>query len=330
MKKVVLSFMLLMMVNLLSAQTTGTPTDAFKPSGKPIVTIFTDFTSTTSNGKTNNAFELSRAYFGYGYHFSRNFYGKIVLDVANAPAVTTSSFTALLKNAFLEYANPMVSVDFGMICTSQFSLQEAVWGKRFLAKTLQDQYGFSSSADLGADVTFKLAPQVSFDVQWLNGEGYQKIQSDSTLKVAAGVTVKPIKNLVARVYVDYMKKNVAQKSFNAFLAYTGERITLGAEYDMQVGNKMIQDHNFSGISLYGTYNLENYMAIFVRFDDLTSKKIGSSTSGWNSCDGQTYMAGLVFSPVKGVQISPNCRYWHPSSDLNHGSTVFALNLGLNL
>lgn len=316
------------MSDLLFAQASLSQSE-FKPNGAPIVTIFTDFTSTTSNSKSNNAFDVTRAYLGYGYHFSKNFYGKIVLDVANTPGITPSSFTSLLKNAFLEYSNPVVSVDMGMICTSQFSLQEYIWGKRFLAKTLQDQYGFSSSADLGADVTVKVTPQVAFDFQVLNGEGYQKVQSDSTLKVAVGLTAKPIKNLVARLYVDYMKKNVAQKSFNAFLAYTGERFTLGAEYDLQDGNKMILNHNFSGISLYGTYNMDRFMAIFVRFDNLTSKKIGSSTTGWNSCDGQTYMTGLVFTPVKGVQISPNVRYWHPSSDLNHGSTSFVLNLGLN-
>lgn len=317
------------MSNLLSAQTSSTSQSDFKPNGAPIVTIFSDFTSTTSNSKTNNAFDLSRAYFGYGYHFSKDFYGKVVFDIANSAGLSPSAFTAFLKNAFLEYSNPVVTVDMGMIGTSQFSLQESIWGKRFLAKTFQDQYGFGSSADLGAAVKVKFAPQVSLDVQLLNGEGYQKVQADSTFKVAAGLTVMPVKNLIARVYVDYMKKNVAQHSFNAFLAYTGKDFTLAGEYDMQNGNKMIQDHNFSGVSLHGTYNVDKNMAIFVRFDDLTSKKIGSATTGWDSSDGQTYMAGLVFMPAKGVQISPNFRYWNPSSSAMHSTTSLALNLGLS-
>ncbi len=312
MKKIFLSLTVLFAIsNLLSAQTTGTSTDTFKPSGKPIVTIFNDFAYNTSNSKSNAAFELSRAYFGYGYNFSQNFSGKIVFDVANSAGLNPSAFTAFLKNAFVEYSDRLLTVDMGMIGTSMFSLQEGIWGKRYLAKTFQDQYGFGSSADLGVSAKLQLAPQVSIDAQLLNGEGFQKVQADSTLKVAAGLTVKPVTNLVARVYVDYMKKNVAQKSFNAFLAYTGENLTLGAEYDMQVGNKMIADHNFSGISLHATYKTSKSMTIFARFDDLTSKKIGSSTSGWDTADGQLYMAGLEFFPVKGVQVSPNIRYSKP-------------------
>ena len=330
MKKIFLSLTVLFAIsNLLSAQTTGTSTDTFKPSGKPIVTIFNDFAYNTSNSKSNAAFELSRAYFGYGYNFSQNFSGKIVFDVANSAGLNPSAFTAFLKNAFVEYSDRLLTVDMGMIGTSMFSLQEGIWGKRYLAKTFQDQYGFGSSADLGVSAKLQLAPQVSIDAQLLNGEGFQKVQADSTLKVAAGLTVKPVTNLVARVYVDYMKKNVAQKSFNAFLAYTGENLTLGAEYDMQVGNKMIADHNFSGISLHATYKTSKSMTIFARFDDLTSKKIGSSTSGWDTADGQLYMAGLEFFPVKGVQVSPNIRYSKPSLSSLHSTTSFDVNVGLN-
>ena len=329
-KKIVLSFLVLFAIsNLLSAQTTGTTTETFKPSGKPIVTIFNDFAYNTSNGKSNAAFEISRAYFGYGYNFSQNFSGKIVFDVANQGGLNPSAFTAFLKNAFVEYSNPLLTVDMGMICTSMFSLQEAIWGKRYLALTLQDQYGFGSSADLGVSAKFQLAPQVSIDAQILNGEGYKKIQADSTLKVAAGITVKPVTNLIARVYVDYMKKNVAQKSFNAFIAYTGKNLTLGGEYDLQVGNQMIADHNFSGVSLYATYKTSKIMTIFARYQSLTSKKIGNSTSGWDTADGHFYIAGLEFFPVKGIQISPNIRYSKPTLSSLHSTTSFDLNIGLN-
>jgi hypothetical protein len=336
MKKIFLSLIVLfVMSNLLSAQTTGNSDDAFKPSGKPIVTIFSDFANNMSNSKDNSAFEISRAYFGYGYNFSQNFSGKIIFDVANSAVAGTTSpgvsaFTALLKNAYVEYSDKLVKVDLGMVGENMFSLQESIWGKRYLYKSFQDQNGFGNSADLGATLKLQFTPQIGMDFGVFNGEGYKKVQADSTLQVAAGLTVQPIKNLYARVYIDYMDHNVAQHSFNAFLAYKSSTATLAAEYNVQDGHAMVADHNFSGLSLYGTYQTSKIVSVFARFDDLTSKKIGTATTGWNAAnDGQTYIAGIEFMPVKGVQISPNFRYMNPALSTKHSTTSIDLNLGLN-
>src|ERR1035437_62800 len=75
---------------VVTTQTDQPVVPAFKPSGKPIVTIFSDFTNSTTNSKTNNAFEISRAYFGYGYNFSSDFSAKVVFDVANSATVTVT------------------------------------------------------------------------------------------------------------------------------------------------------------------------------------------------------------------------------------------------
>lgn len=316
MKKIFLGLTVLFgMSSMISAQTTGT--DNFKPSGKPIVTVFGDFSSINSNSKSNNAFEISRAYFGYAYNFSPDFYGKIVFDVANTASLSPSAFTAFLKNAYVEYTKDLLKVDFGMVGENMFDLQESTWGKRYLYKSFQDQYGFGNSADLGAKVKFQFAPEVSLDLSVLNGEGYKKVQADSAMLVAVGLTVQPVKNLYARVYADYMKKDVAQSSFNAYIGYKSDKGNISAEYNLQNGHSMVKDHNFSGISIYGTLPVAKQISIFGRYDDLTSKKIGTATNGWNSTDGQVYMAGVEFAPVKGIQITPNLRY----SDLSVGKST---------
>lgn len=303
------------MSSLISAQTAGT--DDFKPSGKPIVTVFGDFSSINSNSKTNNAFEISRAYFGYGYNFSSDFYGKIVFDVANTAGLSPSAFTAFLKNAYVEYTKDILKVNFGMVGENMFDLQESTWGKRYLYKSFQDQYGFGNSADLGAKVKLQFLPQVSLDLSVLNGEGYKKVQADSAMLVAVGLTVQPVKNLYARVYADYMKKGVAQSSFNAYVGYKSDKGNISAEYNLQNGHGMVKDRDFSGFSIYGTLPVAKKISVFARYDDLTSKKIGTATNGWNSTDGQVYIAGIEFAPVKGIQITPNIRY----SDLSVGNST---------
>ena len=74
--------------------------DGFKPNGKATAKIYTDFTSVSSNGATNNGFNITRAYFGYGYKFSQEFSGKVLFDVASGKDGLPSVNTAYLKNAF--------------------------------------------------------------------------------------------------------------------------------------------------------------------------------------------------------------------------------------
>ena len=334
MKKILTSAISLIFICLsITAQNSGSTQEGFKPNGKPIVTVFSDFTNTTTKSLSNNAFELTRAYLGYGYNFSQDFSGKIVFDIANTKDLSPSAFTAFLKNAYAEYSHGMVKADLGLIGTTMFSLQESVWGKRYLYKSFQDQYGFQSSADLGAKVNLQFIPELSLDLAVFNGEGYKKVQADSTMQFAVGLTAQPIKNLYARVYYDYMNKQsyatakVAQSSFNVFVGYKSDKATVAAEYNTQMGNKNTADHNWSGLSVYGTLPFAKQFTAIARFDDLMSSKVGTATTGWNtSTDGQVYMAGVEFAPVKGIQITPNFRY----SSLTSGTTSTSINLNLGM
>lgn len=300
----------------------------FKPSGKPIVTIYSNFSVHTSNNATNYGFEILRAYLGYNYNFSSNFSGRVVYDVSNAENQKPSAMTAFLKIASLEYKTDLIKLDFGMIGTKMFKLQETIWGKRYVYKSLQDEYDFANSADLGASVDFQILPQLSFDLSVLNGEGFRNIQMDSTALTGLGLTFEPIDNLFFRVYADRMKKESAQISYITFVGYKGKNISLGAEYNQQNGHGMVVNKNFTGISLFSTVILSSKFNIFGRFDSVKSTHLGTSTTGWNSTDGQFYMAGLEYFPIKGIQIAPNIRYANKS--VGNAETCFYLNVGLNL
>jgi hypothetical protein len=324
-------------------QTVHSTDDTFKPGGKPIVTIFSDFTSVNYNGRSNNAFEITRAYFGYGYNFSSDFSGKVIFDVANLAVAGTASpgvsaFTVYLKNAYAEYNHSIIKADVGMIGESMFDLQESVWGKRYLYKSFQDQYSFGNTTDLGAKVKLQFLPEVALDLAVFNGEGFKKVQADSTVQLAAGLTVQPVKNFFARVYIDYLNYTkipvssaiAAQTSFNAFVGYKSDKGSLGAEYNVQSGHASVKYHDWSGISIYGTLPVIEKLSVFARYDDLISKKTGAATQGWNTTtDGQVYIAGVEFIPVKGIQISPNIRYSDLSAKGVKATTTINLNFGIN-
>ena len=46
--------------------------ESFKPGGKPEARIFTSLNSTFTDGENHTKFDLTRAYFGYSYNFSKN------------------------------------------------------------------------------------------------------------------------------------------------------------------------------------------------------------------------------------------------------------------
>lgn len=328
MKRIFISVMGILIAVSGMAQETKT---TFKPSGSPIVTVFTDFRVQSTDGKTNTAFEISRAYLGYAYNFSPYFSAKAVMDVTDKNnGYQGSAYTAYIKNAYGEYSRNGLIVDFGLIGTNTFNLQESLWGKRYLLKSFQDLNGYASSADLGLGIKYQIIPELSVDAQVVNGEGYKSVQSDSAVKVSAGITYQPIKKLYMRVYGDYQKKQQAQTTFNAMIAYKDDKFTVGGEYNLQTGHNKVKDHNLSGLSFWGTYNPCKKFAVFARYDNLTSKKINGATDGWNSTDGNLYAAGLEILPAKGIAISPNVQISDPSKSGSKTSTSYLVSFKYSL
>ncbi len=288
-----------------------TNNEEFTPSGKASAKIFTNAHTTYIDGENSSAFEVQRAYFGYGYSFSKEFSTKLTLDVGD-PGTGKLQMTAYLKNALLEYHKEKLKVDFGLIGTYGFNVQEKQWGNRYVYKSFQDGYGFGPSADLGASAEYKFCDYFKVDAMLLNGEGYKNLQADNTYKGAIGATITPIKNLNIRVYYDNMSKAVAQSTMAFFAGYTADKFKVGAEYNLQQNNKFVDNQDMSGESFYATVFATKKVNFFARFDNLTSSKPGGATNGWNIAkDGQAYIVGVEYKPVKGVKISPNFQGWNP-------------------
>jgi len=298
------------MLSVVTSAFSQSSSEEFKPNGKPLALIFSNFRYTMEDDDNWARFQIRRAYLGYEYNFSPNWYGKAVIDVGDPKDDGRYQYSAFLKNAYFRYKKNKFSASFGMVSTTQFKVSEKIWGYRYLLKSHQDAYRYSSSADLGFVLTYKFADFISADFAVYNGEGYQKLEADSVLRPALGITVKPINTLTARVYVDQMGDDVKQQSIAGFLAYTGEKLTVAGEYNFQKNFRMGEGKDMYGMSFYATYKASEKIKVFARFDSLDSSTLDGEDEPWQvSRDGKLVMAGLEFSPIKGVKLTPNVRNW---------------------
>lgn len=307
-----MSLLLLLILGIVITGFSQEKTEEFKPNGKPLALIFTNFHTAFSDGESASEFENTRAYLGYEYNFSKEFYAKVVFDVGDPKDGAGHELSAFLKNAYVQYSKDNLKAYFGMISTTQFKVSEKLWGNRYMMKSYQDEYKFNSSADLGFNIDYKFADFISADFSVINGEGYKKVQADEFLRYGLGTTIKPVKNVLARVFVDQSGDEVKQKSLATLLAYTNGKFTLAGEYNYQSNYKMVDGQNHYGTSIYSWYKPNKSWKLFARYDDLNSDELDGATEAWNiGKDGQLMIAGAEYSPVKGVKFTPNVRFFNP-------------------
>ena len=282
----------------------------FKASGKAFIKVFTNYHSSFTGDAIHNEFEVKRAYFGYSAKFSNEFSGKVTIDVGTSGGKL--DYTAFLKNAYFQYKKNKLTAKFGMIGLSQFKMQEKQWGNRYLYKSFQDQHKFGSSADLGLHLAYEIIDGFSVDASVLNGDGYKSLERDSVLKYTIGLTLKPLKGLDLRAYYDMMGQDNPQKTLAFYVGYTLDKLKIGAEYNMQMNNKVVEDQDLNGMSFYASYALKK-AKVFGRFDQLSSNTLDGSNDPWNlGKDGSAVLLGVEFKPVKGIKITPNYQLWSPA------------------
>ena len=319
----------LSLLGLLIFTSAGFSQDEFVPNGKPLMRVYSNFHTTISDGVAASQFELLRVYLGYEHHFSENLYAKANIDIGD-PGAGKHQMAAFVKNAYLRYQDGKLSVNFGMISTTQFKVQESAWGYRYLEKSFQDAYDFNSSADLGFSAAYKFNKVLSADVIVANGEGYKRLESDSTLRTGFGLTIKPVENLTGRVYYDFSSGPKTQSSIATFIGYANERISLSAEYMKQLNPDFAAERELNGLSFYGTVFAAPKWEIFARFDDLSSNTLTGETADWNlGDDGQLFILGFEFSPVKGIKLAPNFKGWNPADNSQAFISGIYLNCEIN-
>ena len=283
-----------------------------EPKGKAIVQVFGNFSTGFGAENDIRGFELERSYLGYEYKLGNGLSIKSVMDMGKSSDVSDNNRLAYMKNAMLSWKNGNMTINGGLISTTQFNFQEKFWGYRYIMKDFQDMYKFGSSADLGISFAYKFADWISADAIVVNGEGYKKVQKNDGLNYGVGVTLTPVKGFQVRLYggVNEGADDSQKDKINlaAFAGYKGKNFSIGAEYNKMENASNKADADQSGYSIFSTVKVNKTTEIYARFDDLSSK------NDWNiSKDEQAAIVGAQFKLGKYVKLAPNFRMTSPKA-----------------
>ena len=311
-----------MMLTCMGITANAQETKTEEPKGKAIVQMFGNFHTGFGAENDDRGFELERSYLGYEYKLNKGLTVKGVMDMGKSSDVSDYHRMAYIKNALVSWKTGNLTLNGGLISTTQFNFQEKFWGYRYIMKSFQDQYKFGSSADLGISATYKFADWISADAIIVNGEGYKKVQKNDGLNYGLGITLAPVKGLQVRLYGGLNEGNEEGKkdimNMAAFIGYKNDKFSIGAEYNQMKNANYKEGADQNGYSVYTTLNLNKKTALYARYDDLLSK------NDWNKAkDESAAIVGAQFKLGKYVKIAPNFRMNIPKADgANNGYAAY--------
>jgi hypothetical protein len=308
--------------------------------GTPHAKVFSNFNyDLSSEDKTNafKAFDLNRAYLGYGHDLGDNFNIKITFDVGKNTG--GSDYTAFLKIASLNWkASEKLDLSFGMVGTQNFKFMEKSWGKRYIYKSFLDENKWASSADAGASMAYKISENLIVDVQILNGEGYKGTQvavGDNGLMRggfgfiynAESISVRVARDMVPRT--SFTEIYDTQSINTLALNYKSSKLSVGGEYNIRENTANIIDNTTSAVSIYCNLDLGNGVSLFGRFDQSSSEN--SFEEQWNiENEGELTIFGIEKQMTEGVKISANIRSYKDATLENEVDSESVKTLFLNL
>ena len=293
-----------------------------EPKGKAIVQVFGNFHTGFGAENDDRGFELERSYLGYEYKLNKGLSVKGVMDIGKSNDVSDYQRIAYIKNAMVSWKSGNLTLNGGLISTTQFNFQEKFWGYRYIMKSFQDQYKFGNSADLGISATYKFADWLSADAIIVNGEGYKKVQKNDGLNYGLGTTLTPAKGLQVRLYgginesSEQGKENIVNMA--AFVGYKCDKFSIGAEYNKMWNASYKDGQDQYGYSVFASAKLDKKTEVYARLDDLCSN------DDWNKAkDEQAAILGAQFKLGKYVKIAPNFRMSMPKADgANNGYAAY--------
>lgn len=290
----------------------------FPITGKPILTVFTNYKAGLGNVNNVSGFNLDRAFVGYEGFFAKGFSAKVVMNVeTQSDDNGNTKFNGYLKNAQVDWRGYGFFVSAGLVNLKQFSEQENFWEHRYVFKSFQEEYGIAFCEDIGVVAGYEFSPVISADIAFTNGEGRKFKNMDNRYKYGAGITLKPLKGLILRLYGDiydipkYLEDNMVKRdkqySIASFAGYANKYFSIGAEYNRVFNYKFDSKQDANGYSAYTTINITPKMHIYGRFDYF-------DTAGNMKYDneGHAIICGFEYSPIRQIRISPNYQSWKSS------------------
>lgn len=316
---------------------------AFKPSGRVIARGFLDYSSGFGEANKERGFDITRAFLGYNYQFTKTFNGQVIIDGA-AGKTSSDGMEVYLRNAFINWRDNGFNINAGLIGLMQFSTQEDYWMHRYVMKSFQDLNKMAPSVDLGVTAEYNINDFLSADLSLTNGEGNKKVQKDNNMRYAAGLNLHPTRNTILRVYADIYNEDEGtrdklpegvtsseykdQYTLSLFAGYKDKVISAGAEYNRVYNKGFIEKKDYFGYSFYTSVACSPKWRTFARYDLADSSSPDNFTTPWYGSDGQLMMIGIEFRPMKQLKIAPNFRNINP--DRSKSEQYLYINVEFNL
>jgi len=313
---------------LMTVSAAAQESDEFKPSGKFFGLLFSNYHTSFSGGENNSAFEVTRSYFGYDYSFSKEISSRIMYDGTTEVINGKTIYSGYLRNAYLQYDNKKFMIRGGLIGAEQIAMMDKIWGYRFVTKPPIDYSGMIQAADLGIMTKVYAGELLQLDLSVTNGRGFKDIVANGTYKLSTGFTLTPVENILIRGFYDMMGPSGSmQRTASITAAWMGPKFNAGAEYFRQDNASMTDGRDYSGISVFARVPLSEKVRLFARYDNITSVTMPEAEDPWNvNRDGSYIFAGIDFSPVRNVRISPNFTGYLPSDGGNENVSTIGLNI----
>jgi opacity protein-like surface antigen len=128
-----------------------------------------------------------------------------------------------------------------------------------------------------------------------------------------------VKGLITRLYYDNSPsdnpvKPATQQLFSVFSGYRLPKVfRIGAEYNYHLNHANVKNNDLFGLSVYGSYEMTERFEIFARYDNLQSNTLNGASDPWHYTeDGQAYIAGVHYVPVKNIALSLSYQGWQPA------------------
>lgn len=293
----------------------------FKPSGKVTVTSYFDYSTGLNSNSNEYGFDLTRALIGYKYKFHPKLEAVVSID-GTAGRSVDDDVKVYLRNAYVSWTEGNFKLKVGLTGLTQFNLQQSIWGHRYALKSQQDLIGMGESVDLGIVASYNFNDAISADFSLTNGEGYKVIRKDKSTRYGLGITYKPFKNFVLRVFGDIYTKDKDkfdqeaigtpirnQFTYSFFAGYKNDLLSAGVEFNKQLHNGYVKGNHLSAASVYSTVNIDSKWNIYARYDYSGATNDIDSQYAWYD-DYQGIIAGIEYRPIKYLRFSPNFRNYN--------------------
>jgi len=328
MKKLILFFCILLHISYISA---ANQTDTTKITEKPLFLIYTNFHQGLSKSAHESNFDVKRAYLGYNFNLNNGFTASIKLDIGSPDDNSQYSLirrSAYFKNAGITYKHKNLQINFGIIDNQQHKIQEKFWGKRYIFKTLLDEYKFFPSADLGINACYTINPKLSIEAGMMNGEYLNLNSGFGKYIYNLGINYIPMKQIILKIQSSYTSKINDVVNAGIFFGYTSfNKLKFGLEYDCKYDIHEDEAYLLYAYSAHAAYDITEKLSLFARYDALSSNIPDNYTIPWNlSNNGTAIIAGAEYRVNENFRFSLNYQDWYPMAANLDNTAYIYLNL----